>query len=77
MAQRRSRGSYIWATTLSKLLTGENSCEWAGWFKAHHQNWTMAPSDFDSTIWLLENAVLVSDEGAARERIGYTVHTEN
>ena len=77
MAQRRSRGPYIWATTLAKLLTGENSCEWAGWFKAHHQNWTKPPADFDSTIWMLEHTALVNDERAARERIGYTVHTEN
>ena len=77
MAQRRSRGPYIWATTLTKLLTGENSCEWAGWFKAHHQNWTKAPSDFDSTIWMLEHTALVNDERAARERVGYTVHTQN
>ena len=31
---------YIWATWLPRLLTGENSCEWAVWFKAHHQDWT-------------------------------------
>ena len=27
---------YIWTTWLPRLLTGENSCEWAVWFKAHH-----------------------------------------
>ena len=77
MAQRRSQGRYIWATTLAKLLTGDNSCEWAGWFKAHHQNWTKPPSDFDSTTWMLEHTALVNDEIAQRERMGYTVHTEN
>ena len=77
MAQRHSRGPYIWATTLAKLLTGENSCEWAGWFKAHHQNWVKPPWDFDSTTWMLEHTALVNDERAARERIGYTVYTEN
>ena len=43
MVQRRSHGPYIWATTLAKLLTGENSCEWAGWFKAHHQTGPSRP----------------------------------
>ena len=28
-------------------LTGENSCEWAVWFKAHYRNWTRVPSDFN------------------------------
>ena len=37
MAQKRSGAPYIWATTLAKLLTGENSCEWAGWFRSHYQ----------------------------------------
>ena len=25
---------YIWTTWLPRLLTDENSCEWAVWFKA-------------------------------------------
>ena len=31
---------YIWATWLPRLLVGDNSCEWAIWFKAHYQKWT-------------------------------------
>ena len=77
MTQKRTGGPYIWATALSKLLTGENSCEWAGWFKAHHQGWTKPPSDFDSATWMLEHTALVNRERESLERIGYEVHTEN
>ena len=77
MTQRRAQGPYIWVTTLAKLLTGESACEWAGWFKAHHEGWTKPPSDFDSTNWMLKHTALVNDERAAKERIGYTVYTEN
>ena len=77
MAQKRSRGPYIWATTLAKLLTGDASCEWAGWFKAHHENWAKSPSDFDSSAWMLEHTALVNQERESRERLGYTVTTEN
>ena len=77
MAQIRTRGPYIWATTLAKLLTGENSREWAGWFKAHHQNWTKPPSDFDSTTWMLEHTALVNQERDSLERFSYHVYTEN
>ncbi len=77
MAQKRSRGPYIWATTLAKLLTGDASCEWAGWFKAHHENWTKPPSDFDSSTWMLEHTALVNQERESREQQGYTVTTEN
>ena len=77
MAQRRSGGPYIWATTLAKLLAGENSCEWAGWFKTHHQHWAKPPSDFDSAAWMLDHTALVNREREERERTGYTVTTEN
>ena len=77
MAERRSQGPYIWVTTLAKLLTGENSCEWAGWFKAHHQSWTKPPSDFDSSAWMLKHTALVNEEREKREQLGYTVSTEN
>ena len=77
MVQRRPGGPYIWATTLAKLLTGENSCEWAGWFRANHQGWTKPPSDFDSATWMLEHTALVNRERESLENIGYDVYTEN
>ena len=77
ITQTRPRGPYIRATALAKLLTSENSCEWAGWFKAHYQGWNKPPSDFDSTAWMLEHTALVNREMESLERIGYDVHTEN
>ena len=59
MPQRREN-PYIWATWLPRLLTGENSCAWAVWFKAHHQNWTRVPSDFNQAQWLLNHTALLS-----------------
>ena len=34
---------YIWTTWLAKLLAGDAHCQWAGWFRAHYQNWTRPP----------------------------------
>ena len=68
---------YIWATWLAKLLVGENSCEWAGWFRAHHQDWAKPPSDFDQSRWMLDHTELVSKERESHEKWGYTVYTEN
>ena len=74
----RSRESpYIWATWLARLLAGEASCEWAGWFRSHYQDWTKPPSEFDQARWMLEHTALVNQERPSRERLGYTVHTEN
>ena len=49
---------YIWATWLAKLLASQDPCEWAGWFRAHYQDWTKPPSDFDSTQWMLNHTPL-------------------
>ena len=68
---------YIRATWLARLLAGEAHCEWAGWFRAHHQGWTKPPSDFDSTRWMLDHTALVNGARESREALGYEVFTEN
>ena len=75
MPQRREH-PYIWATWLPRLLTGENSCEWAIWFKAHHQNWVKPPSDFDQAEWLLNHTALVNERIRNWEVGGFEVDVE-
>ena len=59
------------------LLTGENSCEWAVWFKAHHQNWDRPRSDFDQTRWLLDHTALLNELRHDWQDRGYRVSTED
>ena len=57
-----SRSSpYICVTGLSKLLSGEASCEWASWFKAHYErgSYSQIPSTFDQATWHLNHTRLV------------------
>ena len=61
MPQRRAR-PYIWATWLPRLLTGENSCEWAIWFKAHYRDWTKEPSDFNQADRLIRHTGLLNQQ---------------
>ena len=67
---------FIWVTWLARLLAGESSCEWAGWFRSHYQDWTKPPSDFDQARWMLEHTALVKKERKSRGKLGYTVFTE-
>ena len=67
---------YIWATWLPRLLTGENSCEWAVWFKAHHQNWTRTPSDFNQAEWMLGHTALLNKGKADWKHGGFDVNIE-
>ena len=78
MAELRRNGPYIWITWLSKLLTGENSCEWAAWFKANHESrsWEKVPSPFGQTGWLLEHSARVVEVRSEWESDGYRVFTE-
>ena len=63
MPQRREH-LYIWTTWLPRLLTGENSCEWAIWFKAHFQDWTKPPSDSNQAEWLMRHTALLNEQKA-------------
>ena len=76
MAQRRDF-PYIWATWLPRLLTGENSCEWAIWFKAHYQDWDRVPSDFDQAEWLRRHTTLLNEQRDLWLERGYDVRVEN
>ena len=68
---------YIWATWLARLLAGEAHCQWAGWFRAHYQDWTKPPSDFDNAKWMLDHTALLNWERESRESLGYAVRVEN
>ncbi len=72
MAQRREH-PYLCATWLPRLLTGENSCEWAGWFNAHYQDWTKVPSDFNQAQWILNHTALLNKRKAEWELSHYSV----
>ena len=67
---------YIWTTWLPRLLTGENSCEWAIWFKAHYQNWTKPPSDFNQAEWLANHTKLLNEQRDLWVQRGYETRIE-
>ena len=68
---RRRDFPYIWATWLPRLLTGENSCEWIVWFKAHYVEWTRQPSDFDQAEWLMRHTALLNQQRQEWEDDGH------
>ena len=78
MAERRD-STYIWVTWLTKLLVGENSCEWAAWFRANHEgrSWVKVPATFDSAGWQLAHTNLLNKIREDMEQEGKEVFTEN
>jgi hypothetical protein len=67
---------YIWTTWLTKLLVGEESCEWGAWFKAHHQNYEKVPDTFDRTKWQIGHTALLRDIREKLESESYAVFLE-
>ena len=57
-------------------MTGEDSCEWAVWFKVHHQNRPKVPSDFNQAEWMLNHTALLNRRRANWEIGGYSVEVE-
>ncbi len=74
----RANGPYIWVTWLTKLLVGENSCEWAAWFKTQHEGgtWERIASTFDLASWQMNHTALLNEERLRWEERQYTVFTE-
>ena len=56
MATKRD-GVFVWITWLSRVMAGEQNCEWASWFKAHYEKYDKAPSDFDTAKWNIEHTL--------------------
>lgn len=67
---------YLWTTWLSKLLVSEYSCEWAAWFKAHHQYYEKTPSTFDEVSWRMNHTALLAKVRLEFEALGRKVFIE-
>ena len=78
MARLRRYGPYFWVTWLTKLLTGEVSCEWATWFRARHESGSQeqVPGDFDRAGWQMAHTAMVNDSRERWEELGCEVFTE-
>jgi hypothetical protein len=68
-------GVYVWITWLSKVMAGEQSCEWASWFKAH-KTYAKLPSDFDVTAWSIEHTRRLRELRMERQKVGEAVFVE-
>ena len=76
MAKER-QGPYIWPTWISKIIAGEQSCEWATWFKAHFQDYAKAPRDGDLAGWVARHTELLQKRAAELRKEGYEVFVED
>ena len=64
---------------MTRLLVGENCCEWSSWFRARHEGWRWEkmPSLFDQVGWQLAHTAATNESRQRWEEQGFTVFTEN
>ena len=67
---------YFWVTWLTKLLAGENKCEWAIWFKVHNK-FTKLDNGFELDRWTAEHNDLVLFRMQQLSKEGYEVFVED
>ena len=67
---------FITVSWLKRLMIGENSCEWASWFKSHYQHYETVESDFDEVRWNMDHTRLLRDLRTEREGLGEKVMLE-
>ena len=74
----RKEGPYIWVTWLTKLLTGDDSCEHASWFKTQFdpKSWTRAERVGNLARWQVGHTDMLKAKASEFRENGYQVSHE-
>lgn len=67
---------YIWVTWVTKIITGEQQCEFVAWLKAHYKL-DKASSTFNSRQWNIDHTQLLRTRRDEMEKKGYEVRLED
>lgn len=67
---------FVWPSWISKLVAGEDQCEWKYFFKSHYQ-YDKMPSDFSLAKWTIQHNQLLHNRRDELEELGYTVFIED
>jgi len=58
-------------------MSGDDSCEWQRWFKAHYENYEKLPNDFDAVKWMMNHTKLLRETREDYRKVGYRVSVED
>jgi hypothetical protein len=68
---------FAWVTWISKLLAGENPCDFSVWFQSHYKGYDQMPDSGRMAIWTIEHAMRVRERAQALRAAGFTVRLED
>jgi hypothetical protein len=69
-------GSFIWVTWIVGLLSTDDQCQYAAWFKSHFSYTKIGRTDGALAKWKAEHGAMVTARAAALKADGWTVFTE-
>lgn len=75
MMKQKRNNVFIWPSLLSKLVAGEQMCEFQSWFKAHFQ-YDKKPSNFNLMEWNVKHTQLLHKRRDKLAKEGYIVKVE-
>jgi len=76
MPKKKRDKIFIWPSWISKLVAGEEQCEWKYWLKAHYLL-DKKPSDFNLAKWTIQHNQLIRQRREGLERLGFKVFVED
>ena len=74
MAEARANGPRISPLWLAGLLSGDVQCQWASWFRTHHEDWDRVETPgLPGLDWQTQYTVQLNGCIRRYEEQGYTV----
>jgi len=67
---------WVTPTSIKGLLSTEDQCQWAAWYRAHHYRYPKIESDFDWEAYRLQHNDVLKRVRTQMETDGYTVTVE-
>ena len=66
------------ATTIAKLMAGDNSCIYSAWFRAWHEGYRKAESDSTGLAeWNMRHTTMMDETVALLGKAGYELSIED
>lgn len=67
---------WVTPTAIKGLLSGEDQCQWAAWYRAHNYRYPKIESDFDFEAWRIQHNDLLQRVRTQMETDGFTISVE-
>ncbi len=76
MGKKKRDRPFVWPSWISKMVSGEDMCDWKYWFKSHFM-YDKKPSDFNLALWTVNHTAMLKERRDGLLKLGYKVTVED